>query len=113
VENLSMPFMRLILLLLASVATALSAPITLELSGGSVIKGGSGFLERATSSRESRIRLADLQARSVEPSYHSKAGTSFRRPQKLLARISDLEATGEEKQEEFWIQRARVSMPPS
>jgi hypothetical protein len=44
-------FLRMILLFVASVATALSASITLELSGGSVIKGDLVFWKRATGGR--------------------------------------------------------------
>jgi hypothetical protein len=88
-------FVRLIVLLLAGVATGLSAPITLELNGGSVIKGdlvswnGQQAVVKAESGsmtlRRDQLSQATIQRLEL------LSGD----PQKLLARISELEATVE------------------
>jgi hypothetical protein len=88
-------FLRLIALLLASIGTALSAQITLELSGGSVIKGdlvswnGQQAVVKAEfgslTFRRDQLSQATLQRLEL------LSGD----PQKLAARIAELEATVE------------------
>ena len=90
-----MAFMRLILLLLASIASALSAPISLELSGGSVIKG-----DLISWNGQHSILKADFGAMTLRRDQLSQATIQRLEllsgdPQKLLARISELEATVE------------------
>jgi hypothetical protein len=85
----------LMIFLLASLATALSAPITLELSAGSVIKGdlvswnGQQAVVKAEfgsmTFKRDQLNLATIQRLEL------LSGD----PQKLLARISELEATVE------------------
>jgi cell shape-determining protein MreC len=88
-------FMGLMIFMLASLATALSAPITLELSAGSFTKGdlvswnGQQAVVKAefgsTTFKRDQLNLATIQRLEL------LSGD----PQKLLARIAELEATVE------------------
>jgi cell shape-determining protein MreC len=88
-------FVGLMIFLLASLATALSTPITLELSAGSVIKGdlvswnGQQVVVKAEfgslTFRRDQLNQATIQRLQL----------LSEDPQKLLARISELEATVE------------------
>jgi hypothetical protein len=95
VKNLPMAFTGLILLLLASIATAMSAPITLELSGGSVIKGDlvSWNGQRAVVNAE--FGSTTFKRDQLSPATIQRLEFLLGDPQKLLARISELEATVE------------------
>ena len=90
-----MAFVRMILLLLVSVATALSAPVTLELSGGSVIKG-----DLVSWNGQQAVVKAEFGPMTFRRDQLSQATIQRLEllsgdPQKLLARISELEATVE------------------
>jgi hypothetical protein len=88
-------FAGLVIFLLASLASALSAPITLELSAGSVIKGdlvswnGQQAVVKAEfgsmTFKRDQLNLATIQRLELLSGH----------PQKLLARISELQATVE------------------
>jgi cell shape-determining protein MreC len=85
----------MIILLLVSVATALSAPITLELSGGSVIKG-----DLISWNGQQAVVKAEFGSMTFKRDQLSQATLQRLEllsgdPQKLLARISELEATVE------------------
>ena len=80
---------------MGSVATALSAPVTLELTGGSVIKG-----DLVSWSGQQAVVKAEVGSMTFRRDQLSQA--SIQRlellsedPQKLLERISELEATVE------------------
>ncbi len=84
-----------ILVLLASVATGLAAPITLELTGGSVIKG-----DLASWNGQQAVVKAEFGSIAFGRDQLSQATIQRLEllsgdPQKLLARISELEATVE------------------
>ena len=84
-----------ILALLASVATVLSAPIALELSGGSVIKG-----DLVSWNGEQAVVKAEFGSMTFRRDQLNQATIQrlellSEDPQKLLARISELEATVE------------------
>jgi hypothetical protein len=88
-------FVRMIILLMATVATALSAPITLELSGGSVIKG-----DLVSWSGQQAVVKAEFGSMTFRRDQLSQATIQKLEllsgdPQKLLARIAELEATVE------------------
>ena len=94
-ENPPMAFMRLILLLLASIASVLSAPISLELSGGSVIKG-----DLISWNGQQAVVKAEFGSMTFRRDQLSQATIQTLEllsgdPQKLLVRISELEATVE------------------
>jgi cell shape-determining protein MreC len=84
-----------ILVLLASVATGLAAPITLELTGGSVIKG-----DLASWNGQQAVVKAEFGSMTFRRDQLSQATIQRLEllsgdPQKLLARISELETTVE------------------
>jgi hypothetical protein len=74
-------FVGLMIFMLASLATALSAPITLELSAGCVIKGN--------------LVSWNGQQAVVKAEFGQRLELLSGGPQKLVARITELEATVE------------------
>ena len=62
--------------LMIRAATALSDPLTLGLTAGSVIKGDLVFPGMADGRRQARVQLADIQKRRAHPNLQ-KVGLKF------------------------------------
>jgi hypothetical protein len=83
----------MILLFAASVSTALSAPIILELSGGSVIKGDLVSWNGQQAVIKAEFGSMTFRRDQLNQATIQRLELLSGDPQKLLARISELEAT--------------------
>jgi hypothetical protein len=88
-------FVRVILVLLASIAAALAAPITLELSGGSVIKGDLISWNGQQAVVKAEVGSMTLKRDQLSPGTIRRLELLSGDPQKLSERIAELEATVE------------------
>ena len=87
-----MAFVRMVFLLMGSVATALCAPVTLELSGGSVIKGDLVSWNGQQAVVKAEFGSMTFRRDQFSPATIQRLELLSGDPQKLLARISELEA---------------------
>jgi cell shape-determining protein MreC len=88
-------FLGLVIFLLASLATALAAPITLELSAGSVIKGDMISWNGQQAVVKTEFGSMTFRRDQLSQATIQKLELLSGDPQKLLARIAELEATVE------------------
>jgi hypothetical protein len=88
-------FVRTIFLLLISAATALCAPVTLELSAGSVIKGDLVSWNGQQAVVKAEFGSMTFKCDQLNLATIQRLELLSGDPQKLLARITELEATVE------------------
>ena len=86
---------RTIVLLLASMASVLSAPFALELTGGSVIKGDLVSWNGQQAVVKAEFGPVTFKRDQLSPATIQRLELLSGDPQKLVARISELEATVE------------------
>ena len=94
-ETCLRPVLRLIALLLLSVSTAFCAPITLELTDGSIIKGDLVSWNGQQAFVKAKFGSLTFQREQLSQATLQRLDLLSGDPQKLAARLAELEATVE------------------
>jgi hypothetical protein len=98
--ELSNAFVRILLLLLVSAVTAFCGSVTLELSGGSIIRGELISWDGQQAFVKAEFGLVQFKRDQLSPATIDRLEFLSKDRQHLLTRISDLESTVESLKKE-------------